>query len=144
MAVRSAPGVGPEVEPAAPGRVTRCMPGGRGGPGGAWAGGWVEAWHGGVGGVGGGVVGALVGERLLDAVGFGLDLKLGVAAALLVGTCLDAKGGQRVEVGRIDAQRSLHQCAIARPLVGAQSPVASLLLLAAGGHRRALAAGCDG
>ena len=78
----------------------------------------------------GGVVGPLVCQRLFDAAGFNLNLQLGIAVAFFLGARFDAECGQWVEVGRKDAQRSLHQLAIASPFLRVQPPVTGLLFVA--------------
>ena len=76
----------------------------------------VHPLHPGVQALPGLVIGPLISEQFLHAARFDLHLQLGVASPFLFGTRLDAQGRQRVQVGRIDAQWTVHQFAIARPL----------------------------
>src|SRR3546814_2838771 len=57
-----------------------------------------------------------VGQRLADALGLGLHLQLRVAPALLLAAGLDAQRRERIELGRIDPERPLHQLPVTRPL----------------------------
>mmetsp|Transcript_26306 Transcript_26306/g.62436 ORF Transcript_26306/g.62436 Transcript_26306/m.62436 type:complete len:519 (-) Transcript_26306:867-2423(-) len=75
------------------------------------------------------VVGPLVRQRLAHALRFRLHLQLCIAVAFLVAARLDAQRRQRIEVRGIDAQRPLHQLAVARPLLGAQPPIACQALV---------------
>src|SRR3546814_2667733 len=73
-----------------------------------------------------------VGQRLADALGLGLHLQLRVAPALLLAAGLDAQRRERIELGRIDPERPLHQLPVTRPLLGLKPPFPRLPLVERG------------
>src|SRR3546814_6757099 len=66
------------------------------------------------------------------ALGLGLHLQLRVAPALLLAAGLDAQRRERIELGRIDPERPLHQLPVTRPLLGLKPPFPRLPLVERG------------
>src|SRR3546814_14077698 len=65
-------------------------------------------------------------------------LQFCVAPPFFIGAGLDAQRGQRVQVGRVDAQWPVHQLTIARPFLRLEAPVACYLVVRGSGDQRTL------